>query len=256
MRSKKIFFSIICPIYNLENYIKPLVNTIVNQSYKNFEVIFINDGSTDDSLQELNKIIVNTKIKYKIINSKKNHGPGSARNRAIKKSKYEWIAFLDGDDLWHKDKLKIVKEKILKFKNKNFFIHWEKFILLNNTIAILKNGRTKNLNNISKDLYRANFFSTSAVVLNKKIIKNFIFNENLQNAQDYDFWLKISKNIKDLTIKKVLGYYIERKENITSRSYYKKLPALIYICFKYMKYDLNFFIFKLIKTIFSLNWFR
>ena len=105
MKNKNIFFSIICPIFNLENFIIPLINTIKNQSYKNFEIIFVNDGSTDLSLKLLKKNILNSKIKYKIINSRKNFGPGWARNKGIKLSNYEWIAFLDGDDLWHKDKL-------------------------------------------------------------------------------------------------------------------------------------------------------
>ena len=55
MKIKQVFFSIICPIYNLENYIEPLVNTLENQSYKNYEVIFVNDGSTDASLKKLKK---------------------------------------------------------------------------------------------------------------------------------------------------------------------------------------------------------
>ena len=78
---------------------------------------------------------------------------------------------------------------------------------------------------IFKQIYIKKFFSTSAVVLNKQIIKNFYFNEKLPNAQDYDFWLKISKNIKDHTIKKVLGYYVQRNNNITSRSYLKKIAC-------------------------------
>ena len=72
MKNKNIFFSIICPIFNLENFIIPLINTIKNQSYKNFEIIFVNDGSTDLSLKLLKKNILNSKIKYKIINSRKN----------------------------------------------------------------------------------------------------------------------------------------------------------------------------------------
>ena len=256
MKNKNIFFSIICPIFNLENFIIPLINNIKNQSYKNFEIIFVNDGSTDLSLKLLKKNILNSKMKHKIVNSRKNFGPGWARNKGIKLSKYEWIAFLDGDDLWHKDKLKIVREKILKHKNKNFFIHWEKFLLINNKTIILRHGRKNKENNIQADLYKKNFFSTSAVVLNKQIIKNFYFNEKLPNAQDYDFWLKISKNIKDHTIKKVLGYYVQRNNNITSRSYLKKLPALIYISIKYMNYNLKFFIVKLIKILFSLNWIK
>jgi glycosyltransferase involved in cell wall biosynthesis len=256
MKNKKIFFSIICPIYNLENFIKPLINTIKNQSYKNFEILFVNDGSTDTSIKLLKKNIIKTKMKYTIVNSKKNRGPGWARNKAIKLSNYEWVAFLDGDDLWHKDKLRVVKEQILIFRNKNFFIHWEKFFPINGNKNTLKHGRINKLNDIKSDLYKKNFFSTSAVVLNKNIIENQYFNENLPNAQDYEFWLRISKNIEDHTIKKVLGYYIERNNNITSRGYLKKLPALLYICIKYMNYDLRFFIIKLIKIFFTLNWIR
>jgi len=256
MKNNNIYFSIICPIYNLEKFIPSLVNTITNQSYKKFEIIFINDGSTDDSLKILKKYIYKKKIKYQIINSKKNNGPGWARNKGIKASSYNWIAFLDGDDLWYKDKLKVIKQNILKFKKKNFFIHWEKFISKKKKNIILRHGRHMKKNKIKIDLYRKNLFSTSAVVLQKNITKNLYFNENLPNAQDYDFWLKISNNINDHTIKKVLGYYIDRKDSITSRRYFKKIPSLIYICFKYMNFDLRFFFIKFIKIIFSPSWIK
>ena len=65
MKNKNIFFSIICPIFNLENFIIPLINTIKNQSYKNFEIIFVNDGSTDLSLKLLKKIFLIPKLNIK-----------------------------------------------------------------------------------------------------------------------------------------------------------------------------------------------
>ena len=87
-------FSIIVPAYNVEKYIEKCIDSILNQSYKNYEVIVINDGSTDNTLNILNK-----KYKDKVkIYSKENGGLSSARNYGVLKSSSKYILFVDSDD--------------------------------------------------------------------------------------------------------------------------------------------------------------
>ncbi len=98
----KPFISIIIPVYNAEKYVKDAIESVLAQDYVNMEIICVNDGSTDNSLQVLKSYegVVQT------VNSEKNGGIGDARNRGIKLAKGEYIAFIDADDVWEAGKLR------------------------------------------------------------------------------------------------------------------------------------------------------
>lgn len=90
-------FSVISPVYNVNKYIGNLIKSLDNQKYKNFELILVNDGSTDNSIEIAKKELKKTNIKYKIL-EKENGGQSSARNYGIKNSSGEWIVIIDSDD--------------------------------------------------------------------------------------------------------------------------------------------------------------
>ena len=96
-----IKFSIVIPLYNKASCIKKTLESILKQHYDNFEIIVVDDGSTDDSLQEA-RAVVDPRIK---IVSKSNGGVSSARNRGIKEATGEWIAFFDADDVMYSNAL-------------------------------------------------------------------------------------------------------------------------------------------------------
>ena len=98
--------SIIIPLYNEEKYIKDAINSILEQDYSNYEIIVIDDGSTDNSYNIVNNI---KDKRIKLFRFKKNKGVGEARNLGIKKASGDYLAFLDADDYWEKDKLKEYK---------------------------------------------------------------------------------------------------------------------------------------------------
>jgi len=102
-----IFFSVVIPLYNKERHIRRSVDSVLNQSYSNFELIVVNDGSTDKSVDALNPLINH----FTLIN-KENGGESSARNTGIYRAKYQYIAFLDADDEWDKDFLQSIVEMI------------------------------------------------------------------------------------------------------------------------------------------------
>ena len=97
----KPFFSVIIPTFNRRDFLKIAIDSVLSQTFKDFELIIIDDGS-NDSTKELIKFYNDKRIKYFW---GKNHGPGYARNRGVEQSKADFIAFLDSDDKWTKDKL-------------------------------------------------------------------------------------------------------------------------------------------------------
>jgi len=114
MLSNKELVSVIIPTHNCRQYVAEAIESVLNQSYKNFEIIVIDDGSTDNTKEVLDPYIAAGTIKYSY---QKHRGPASARNRGIKEARGGYIAFLDADDLWEKDKLL----KSLEFLQKNGF---------------------------------------------------------------------------------------------------------------------------------------
>jgi glycosyltransferase involved in cell wall biosynthesis len=261
MNSQKIKISVICPVYNAEKFIDKTISSILNQKTPPNEIIFCDDGSTDNSFNKIKnykKKFLKKNIKFLLIKSK-HLGPGAARNKCIREAKHDYISFIDSDDIWFKNKIFFTKKSILKNPNKNFFIHWEKNINLNNSFKILNHAKdVKKNSDLTIQLYRRNLFSPSAVTLNKKEFgKKIKFDTSLQNAQDYDLWLKLSKKIKLTIIPKVLGSYIENENNITNRHYFYRFKCLFRIVLRYRsKVSGYIFLIKLLRVIFSRQWFR
>jgi len=252
--------SVICPTYNSSEYIQETINSILNQIDLPEEVIFSDDGSTDSTVEliESNRSRFKSKSIQFVVLSGKHNGPGAARNNGLEKATQSWIAFLDADDLWEKNKIKIIKDEINKNSKANCFLHWEVYRKLNGTNHDLLHG--KDYYNPNKpllpQLYNRNFFSTSAIVCKKKVIKNFSgFDTKLPNAQDYDLWLKMAEKLKLVIIPIILGYYVERSTNITSRPYYKKINSELLIAHRYReKVNLKNYLIKLIRIILSKQW--
>ena len=105
--------SIIMPSYNTANYIGESINSVINQSYKNWELIIVDDCSTDNTDEVIKDFLKDSRIKY--LKNKENSGAAISRNKALRMAKGEWIAFLDSDDLWNHKKL----EKQIKFMEQN-----------------------------------------------------------------------------------------------------------------------------------------
>lgn len=105
--------SVIVPIYNKEKYINNLLKSIKEQTYENFELILVNDGSNDKSIEIAEENLKKSQLKYRIIN-KENGGQSTARNKGIKEAEGKWIVMLDADDTIQKDYLKILFESVKK----------------------------------------------------------------------------------------------------------------------------------------------
>ena len=110
--------SIITPVYNAEKYLEETILSVINQSYKNWELLLIDDCSTDKSYEIIQEYLkIDKRIKY--LKNERNSGPAITRNRGLENSKGEYIAFLDSDDFWKEDKL---KNQINFMKENNIFM--------------------------------------------------------------------------------------------------------------------------------------
>ena len=117
---KETFFSIIVPVYNTEKYINETLNSVLSQNYSNFEIVCVNDGSTDDSLKILNQLS-NTDSRVKVIDIK-NGGPANARNVGLQNAQGDYILFLDSDDLMEQNALEKINKQIIKNHQPNLLV--------------------------------------------------------------------------------------------------------------------------------------
>ena len=210
---------IIIPNYNKEKYLKECVNSVLNQTYKNWKLYIIDDCSTDQSLNYLNQF--RRKRKIKIISLKKNKGPSYCRNLGIKKSKNYFIAFLDSDDFWHKNKLKL--QISFMIKNNHDLTYSDYF-----TFKDLDKNKKKMPTNL-KNSFNFNEFiknssiNSSTLVLKRKVIKGIKFRE-LKLLEDYIFKCDVLK--KKYTAKKINKHLAFYRLNELNRSKSKFLNIL------------------------------
>lgn len=189
--------SVVIPCYNSENTIAKCITSVFKQTILPKEIIVIDDGSKDQTvikLQELQKKCPR-EIDFVIL-QQTNSGPSVARNNGILKSKYSWIAFLDSDDLWLKDKIKIETE----------------FLDSNEDIKILGATMLSTPLQITfKKLLFKNYFQTSSVIVSKECISKALFNEKQKYGEDYRAWLEITYDNKAYIIPPLRAFPIDQR---------------------------------------------
>lgn len=182
------FVSVIIPCYNSSKTIKRAITSVINQTHKNTEIICIDDGSSDDTVNILNTLsqsIANLTI---LINDK-NRGPSYSRNKGVLHSNGDFIAFLDSDDYWHHQKLEY--QMVIMHQNNWNFIGAITKVKLNTTYNIHLQDLTCKKVTFTQLLFR-NYFSTPTVLMSKELFKDF--NENQKYSEDYKLWLDILKS--------------------------------------------------------------
>lgn len=208
--------SVVMPTYNREKTIIRAVNSVLNQTYKNIELIVVDDCSSDNTIKLLNEI---KDPRLKIIKLEKNSGACHARNVGIKNSKGNLIAFQDSDDEWHINKL----EKQVKYLDKYDLV-----------FCRFKRNESETFPNIKyeldefdayKKLLIENIIGTSLILTKKEILIKNLFDEKLPRFQDWDLVLRISKKYKIKYLKEVLSNVYVQKDSI-SKNHESALKAL------------------------------
>jgi teichuronic acid biosynthesis glycosyltransferase TuaG len=221
--------SIILPNFNSAKYISSTINSIKKQSYKYWNLIIVDDCSNVETKKILNKF--NNKKKIKIFWLKKNKGAAYCRNLAIKKSKSKYLAFIDSDDIWEKNKLKL---QIDYMRKNNFDFTYTYYKTFGLKLKKIKPPPRLNFEDFTKNTSIA----TSTMILNRKMAEGIKFTETAI-CEDYFFKCKILKKIKHAyCLKNYLTKYRVRQGSLQS-SKIKNFFWIWKINYKYNKF--NFF---------------
>lgn len=237
--------SVVIPLYNKEKSVVKTLESVFVQSYTNYEVIVVNDGSTDNSLKVIQELV--PKLKYgdnriKIL-SQKNAGVSAARNRGIREAKGEYIALLDGDDIWDRAYL---AEQIHLIQDYPQAVMWGV-----NTAFLRGNGCYKWEQGLGDGFrgYVENYFGTShndlffssAVVIRRKVFKEVgYFDERISSSEDLDMWYRIILHYPVAFYDKVLVYYNQNAENRVASDTGKHFPLTRDIKYYFDKHNDKF----------------
>ena len=224
--------SIIIPYYKKIDYIERTILSILDQTYKNFEIIIVYDDHNFKELKSLKKIIKNNK-KIKLFINKKNLGASYSRNLAMKKAKGDYIAFIDADDVWKRDKL---QTQIDYMKKNNFECSHTNYEIIDENGKIIAKRLARNFFNV-EDLIKSCDIGLSTVIISKKIKElNFQF-ANLRTKEDFVMWLSILKyNIPIMAFNKNLTSW-RKLDNSLSTSVLQKLIDAYRVYNKHMNFN-------------------
>lgn len=219
--------SVIIPTYNRAHLIGRSIKSVLNQTYQDFELIIVDDGSTDNT-EEIVKNINDERIIY--ILHKENKGPSAARNTGIKASKGEFIAFQDSDDEWFPEKLTTHMD-VFDNSPPEVGVVYSGFFRIesNKKIYIPKDGVTKKEGRIHSELLKHNFIGTPAVLIKKQCFeKTKLFDESLPALEDWELWIELSHYYDFKYINKPLlnSYYTPNGVNM-QQNRYKALEIIL-----------------------------
>ncbi len=233
--------SVIIPVYNGEKYIEEAIDSVLDQTFKSFELIIVNDASEDNT-----KEIVDEKLKLdkriKFINCDKNKGKATVLNLGIKKSSGEYISILDADDMYFSDKLEKQVEYLDKHPEIDMVYGGAKYFgeksekeqteVLDSSLdlrGMLKKAGQKTLKELNST-HHAVFEGTNAIIaacsvmIRKKVFEKCKFDENLRNIEDYDMWYQIiGKGFKIKSLNEPFYYYRIHENQKSSSSIKRQL---------------------------------
>lgn len=208
-------FSVVVPLYNKELSIQNTINSVLNQTNQNFEIVVIDDGSTDNSAEKV-RAIKDPRVR---LIQQKNQGVSAARNRGIKESRYEWVALLDGDDLWEVHHLEEVTKMMKQYPNEKIYVTSFKY---SDNREMFKHTRDKDIflvKNYFQEAVLESLIWTSIIVINKECFQNIgCFNAGLTRGEDMDLWIRLAKQYSIVKSSKITATYRIDAENRTSLS--------------------------------------
>ena len=266
-KQNNIFFSIIICCYNSEKYLDETIESIINQKYKFWEIILVNDGS-NDSTEKIALDFKNSGLPIVYHKNTKNLGFAKTRNIAVKLANYEWIVINDHDDIMMNDKLEI-QSKLIVDNNEYKFFFGDAYFYENDTNVNTKfnnfesqfNFKINQLSFTKKELTNellryGCFILSSTVVFNKECHKKVSgFNEKLKFNGDYDFFLKLSNQYDFYCSNLILTKWRLHSHQASlklKRFLYKELS---YVLLNYLFYSKNKYWIKLYAITKSLYYF-
>ncbi|AEI14044.1 glycosyl transferase family 2 [Flexistipes sinusarabici DSM 4947] len=220
-----LFFSVVIPLYNKEKYIAETIQSVLRQTYANFEIVVINDGSTDQSAETV-KCLRDDRIR---LIDQENQGVSVARNNGIKAAKNNWIAFLDGDDKWERDFLAEIKNAISLDSNFIGYATGYKKQDMQGNIYYPKLKKIPHERGKLNNYFLSSFFgnpiiTSSSICLNKALLDTNnilnLFPPNIKRGEDLDAWTKLNLKNNIFFINKPL-VTIKNVDGNTSNQQYR-----------------------------------
>ena len=218
--------SIIMPSYNTAEYISESIRSVQAQSYHNWELLIVDDCSTDDTDAVVKPYLTDERIKY--FKSEKNSGAAIIRNRALREAKGKWIAFLDSDDLWSPDKL----EKQINFMENNgysfSYTNYEEIDAEGNKTGVKVTGPKK----VTKTgMFNYCWLGCLTVMYDAEKV-GLIQISDIKKNNDYAMWLKVCRKANCYLLDENLGLYRRGREGSVSTHSIWKLIGWHYKLFK------------------------
>ena len=221
--------SIIIPTFNRSDYITTALDSVLAQTYKDYEIIIIDDGSSDDTKEVLKPYQDNIHYFYH-----DNKGIPATRNKGIREATGDFIAFLDSDDYWLPEKLERQIECFCK--NSHYGM------VATRCSSITPDGRLRKKNRPGKsgwvliDLFKANFIRTSSAMIKKECFEKVgLFDESLPECEEYDLWLRITRKYPIGFINEPLAVYTDNPKGISTDSLAGRLQRLKVLEKDYLK---------------------
>jgi glycosyltransferase involved in cell wall biosynthesis len=204
--------SVVMPVYNAEKYLKPAIDSILNQSYTDLDIVIVNDGSTDNS-KNIIKSYQDPRIRY--FENAQNSGIVVTRNRGLEEARGDYIAVMDSDDLAAPDRMKIQVEFLEN--NQEFGMCGSYFKTINGQDKILK---TVNFPTNDKDarsyLIVHNCFCHSTVMIRGELAKRLKYDLRYDVVEDYELWYRISKISKIINLPVYTTFYRVHGNNVST----------------------------------------
>lgn len=209
-------FSVVIPLYNKELSIQNTIQSVLEQTYQEFEIIVVDDGSTDNSAERVREI---SDSRVKLV-QQKNQGVSAARNKGIQEARHEWIALLDGDDLWKHNHLEEILRMMHEFPDEKVYVTSFKY---SNNQAMYEHNRPSSIfkiKNYFKEALKEKLVWTSIVVINKECFdKVGMFNEGLSYGEDLDLWARLARCFTIVKSSNITAIYRIEAENRSNKSF-------------------------------------
>lgn len=207
--------SIIMPSYNTADFIAETIRSVLSQTYENWELIIVDDCSTDNTDDIVAEFLSDGRICY--IKNEHNSGAAVSRNRALREAKGKWIAFLDSDDLWETDKL---RKQITFMEENGFFFSYTDYIEIDEESK--PNGRSiTGPKRITKHgMYNYCWMGCLTVMYDAEKI-GLIQIKDIKKNNDYAMWLKVCKRADCYLLDDTLARYRKRSGSISNHGYVK-----------------------------------
>lgn len=216
MNNYKFLFSIIIPTYNRETDLDRCLKSLVEQTYKDFEVIVCDNGSSDNTKAVAMDYVNKLNLSYIFI-EENSGGPAAPRNLGIEKALGQWVCFLDSDDWYTSDRLEYISNLDLNIVD--FLYHNLEIVKKGKRYKTMTCRKLSSTNTYYSLLCNINSIPTSSTCIRNEMLKKtngFNESKNISGLEDFELWLKLAKvNVKFRYIPVVLGYYAVGNDNFT-----------------------------------------